>query len=193
VLEFPLPSSCIFFLHVLPPCNIILHLWLFFAIGSIHQESQAVKFNCSCTSGLLRLQLSSTIFQVQLLAVLPDFSGFNCLLPIFKFNCNCTSGLLRLQLTTTFFKFQVLRMFFRSFYLVINIEILSLSNSLSTKNLANLFSSIDLKDSNLKLYVFQINRSFNVLASTSISRFLSELPPLINNFKSNYFHIKFQI
>jgi hypothetical protein len=28
---------------------------------------------------LLRLQLSSTNFQVQLLAVLPDFSGFNCL------------------------------------------------------------------------------------------------------------------
>jgi hypothetical protein len=45
------PASCPFFLHFLPPCIIFLHLWLFFAIGSIHQEAQAVKFNCSCTSG----------------------------------------------------------------------------------------------------------------------------------------------
>jgi hypothetical protein len=112
VLEFPLPSSCPFFLHFLPPCIIFLHLWLFFAIGSIHQEAQAVKFNCSCTSGLLRLKLSSTNFQVQLIAVIQDFSGFNCLLRIFKFNCNCTSGLLRLQLSSTFFYFQVQRLFF---------------------------------------------------------------------------------
>jgi hypothetical protein len=126
VLEFPLPSSCLFILHFLPPCNIFLHLWLFFAIRSIHQEAQVVKLDCSCTSGftdcsclliisisivsctsgLLRLQLSSTNYQVQLLAVLPDFSGFKCLLPIFKFNCNCTSGLLRLQLfyTVSYFK-----------------------------------------------------------------------------------------
>jgi hypothetical protein len=115
VLDFPLPSSCIFFLHFLLPCIIFLHLWLFFAIGSIHQEAQAIEFNCSCTSGLLRLQLSSTNFQVQLLAVLPDFSGFNCLLPTFKFNCNCTSGLLRLQLSSTFFLFQVQRVFFGVF------------------------------------------------------------------------------
>jgi hypothetical protein len=47
---------------------------------------------------LHRLQLSSTIFQIRLLAVIQDFSGFNCLLPIFKFNCNCTSRLLMLQL-----------------------------------------------------------------------------------------------
>jgi hypothetical protein len=40
----------------------------------------------NCTSGLLRLQLSSTNFHVQLLAVLQDFSGFNCLLPTFKCN-----------------------------------------------------------------------------------------------------------
>jgi hypothetical protein len=136
VLEFPLPSSCPFFLYFLPPCIIFLHLWLFFAIGSIHQESQAVKFNCSCNSGLLRLQLSSTNFQVQLLAVLPDFSGFNYLLPTFKFNCNYTSGLLRLQLSSTFFLFQVQRLFFFGVFFIINIYLLSLSNSLSIKNLA---------------------------------------------------------
>jgi hypothetical protein len=28
-----------------------LHLWLFFATGSIHQEAQAVNFNFICTSG----------------------------------------------------------------------------------------------------------------------------------------------
>jgi hypothetical protein len=115
VIEFPLPSPCSF----LPPCNIFLHLWLFFSSGSIHQEAQAVKFNCSCTSGLLRVQLSSTNFQVQLLAVLPDLSGFNCLLPTFKFNCNCTSGLLRLQLSSTLF-FLISSstvVFFRSFFL----------------------------------------------------------------------------
>jgi hypothetical protein len=148
VLEFPIPSSCIFFLHFLPPCNIFLHLWLFLATGSIHQETQAVKFNCSCTSGLLRLQLSSTKFQVQLLVVLLDFSGFNCLLPSFKFNCNCTSGLLRLQLSSTFFNFKFNCCFFRNFYLVIslfdyliiNIYLLSLSNSLSIKNLVTFLS-----------------------------------------------------
>jgi hypothetical protein len=42
-------------------------------------------------------------FQVQLLAVIQGFSGFNCFLPIFKFYCNCTSGILRLQLIFTFF------------------------------------------------------------------------------------------
>jgi hypothetical protein len=50
-----------------------------------------------------RLQLSSTIFQVQLLAVLQESSCYIFLLPIFKFSCNCTSGLLRLQLFSTFF------------------------------------------------------------------------------------------
>jgi hypothetical protein len=158
VLEFPLPASWLLFLHFLPRCNIFLHLWLFFAIGSIHQKAQAVKFNCSCTSGLLRLQLSSTNFQVQLLAVLPDFSGFNCLLPSFKFNCNCTSGLLRLQLSSTFFLISSSTGFFRSFYLVINlfdylvinIYSLSLSNSLSFKNLAKfLIAILSSKSSNL--------------------------------------------
>jgi hypothetical protein len=129
VLEFALPFSCPFFLHFIPFCNIFLHLCLYFAIGNIHQETQAVKFNCictsgftdcscllltsnfnfylyfrtcqasivfsqlsssivSCTSGLLRLQLSSSIFQVQLLSVLPDYSGYNCFLRFFNFNFN---------------------------------------------------------------------------------------------------------
>jgi hypothetical protein len=123
VIEVPLPSSCLSFLHFFPPCNIFLLLWLFLqlevsirklklsgSIAVVLQASQTAVFFyhlsssiVSCTSGLLRLQFSSTIFQVQLLAVLPDFSGFNCLLPIVKFNCNCTSGLLRLQLSSTSF------------------------------------------------------------------------------------------
>jgi hypothetical protein len=82
VFEFPLPDSCLFFLEFLPPCNIFLNLWLLFAIGSIHQEAQAVKFNCSCTSG---------------------FTDSSCLLSSFKFNCNCTSGLVRLQLSSSIF------------------------------------------------------------------------------------------
>jgi hypothetical protein len=96
--------SCLFFLYLLDPCNISLFLWLFFAIGSIHQEAQAAKFNysrtsgfkdcfyllpfstsiVSCTSGLLRLQISSKNFQVQLLDVLPDFSGNNYCLHAFQ-------------------------------------------------------------------------------------------------------------
>jgi hypothetical protein len=76
------------------------------AVGIIHQKAQAVKFNCSCTSvftecscillisslidcnsGDLRLQFSSTNFQVQLIAVLPDYSGYNYFLHFFiKFN-----------------------------------------------------------------------------------------------------------
>jgi hypothetical protein len=185
VLEFPLPASCSFSLHFLPPCNIFLHLWLFFAIGSIHQEAQAIKFNCSCTSGLLRLQLSSTKFQVQLLAVLQDFSGFNCLLPTFKFNCNCTSSLLRLQLSSTFFSSTV---FFRSIYLVINIYLLSLSNSLSIKNLAKFLI--------LKIAILSSKSSKLIATSTflaSISRLFSKLPSLINNFRANFFNIRVQI
>jgi hypothetical protein len=118
VLEFLLPSPCPFFLHFLPTCIIFLHFWLFFAIRSIHQETQAVKFNCSCASGLLRLQLSSTNFQFQLLDVLPDYSGYNCLLRFLNFKFNGC--------------------FFSEFFfnLIINIYLLSLSNSLSIKNLA---------------------------------------------------------
>jgi hypothetical protein len=65
-------------------------------------------------------------FQVKLLALFQDISGFNCLLPFFKFNCNCNSGLLRLQLFSTFL-YQVQRGFLE-FYLVINIKLFSLSN-----------------------------------------------------------------
>jgi hypothetical protein len=90
VLEFPLPSSCLFFLHHLPPCSIFLHLWQFFAIRSMHQEAQAVKFNCSCTSG---------------------FTGCSYFLPSLKFNCSCTSGLPRLQLSSTVFQVQLLAYF----------------------------------------------------------------------------------
>jgi hypothetical protein len=154
VLEFTLPSSCIFFLHFLCSCNIFLHLCLFFAIGSIRQEAQAVKLNCSCTSGftdcsyllpfsssivscnsgLFRLQLPSTIFQIQLLAVLQDFSGFNCLLPIFEFNCYLyfrTS-----QVTIVFYVFSKFNGCF-SFRVLFGYQhLLSLSDSPSIKNLA---------------------------------------------------------
>jgi hypothetical protein len=126
VLEFPLPVSCLFFVHWLPPCKIFLHLWQCFAIGSIHQEAQAFKFNYSCTSGftdcscllptfklnsylyfrtsqasivfyqipssivsctfgLLRLQLSSSIFSSSIVTVLPEYSGYNCFLRFLKF------------------------------------------------------------------------------------------------------------
>jgi hypothetical protein len=86
VLEFPLPVSCLFsFLHFLPPCNIFLLLWLFFAIGSIHQEAQAVKFNCSCASGFTDcsylLPISSSI-----VSCTSGFTDCSFLLPFFKFN-----------------------------------------------------------------------------------------------------------
>jgi hypothetical protein len=134
VSEFPLPvfscftsfffstSSCIFG-YSLPSEVSIRKLKLSSSIAVVLQASQtAVVFYhlsssiVSCTSGHLMLQLSSSIFQVQLLAVLQDFSGFNCLLQFFKFNCNCTSELLRLQLFSTFFSYQVQRLlFFRTF------------------------------------------------------------------------------
>jgi hypothetical protein len=170
VLEFPFPSSCLFFLHYLPSYNIFLHLWLFFAIGSIHQEAQAVKFNCSCTSGLHRLQLSSSIFQVQLLAVIQDFSGFNCLLQFFKLNCNCTSGLLRLQLFSTIFKISSSTVvFFRILILVINIYFLSLRKSLSIKNLEKFNSSY------LTLKIAILSSKSSKLIATSIFHFISKV------------------
>jgi hypothetical protein len=191
VLEFPLPSSCSFFLHFFPPCNIFLLLWLFFAIGSIHQEFQAVKFNysctsgfadcscllpsfnsiVSCTSGLLRLQLSSANFQVQMLAVLPDYSGYNCFL--------C-------------FSFHVLRLFFLGgFILVINIQILSLSNSISTKYLEIfIFDQLILK---IAILSSQSSKLTQLQRFSSVSRLFNELPTLINNFKANYLYIKFQV
>jgi hypothetical protein len=124
VLKSLFPSFCLFFLQFLPPCNIFMLLCLFFAIGSIHQEAQVVKFNCSCTSGFISSQASIVFYQsqVQLLAAITDFSGFNCLLPFFKFNYNFISGILRLKLFLWFLNyFQVQRLVFRSFYLVINI------------------------------------------------------------------------
>jgi hypothetical protein len=53
-----------------------------------------------CTSGLPSLQLSSSIFSSSIVTVLPDYSGYNCLLRFFS--------------SSTV-------VFFRSFYLVINI------------------------------------------------------------------------
>jgi hypothetical protein len=83
-------------------------------------------FNCllpfsssivSCTSGLLRLQLSSSIFSSSIVTLFPNYSGYNCIL--------------------RFFKLQIQRLFFSEFFdLLINIYLLSLSNSLSIKNLA---------------------------------------------------------
>jgi hypothetical protein len=154
VLEFPLPSSCIFFLHWIPLCNIFVLLWLFFAIGSIHQEAQTVKFNCSCTSGLLRLQLSYTNYKFQLLAILQDISGFNCLLRFFLY-----------------FKFN--GVFFGFFYLIINIYFLSLSNSLSIRNLAKFLI--------LKIAILSSKSSKLIAAST-----FNKLPSLITNFKDNF-------
>jgi hypothetical protein len=92
----------VYFLSHLPSLPSSLHYLVFLWI-SIHQEAQAVKFNCSCTSGfidcscllpisskivsciseLLRLQLSSTIFPSSIVI--------------------CTSGPLRLQLSSTSF------------------------------------------------------------------------------------------
>jgi hypothetical protein len=105
------------FLPLLPslPSSLqhLLALWLFFAIENIHQEAQAVNIN------YIVLQASQTTvvfyqFQYQLLALLHDISGFNCLLQFFKFNCNCTSGLLRLKLFSTVF-YQVQWFIFRNF------------------------------------------------------------------------------
>jgi hypothetical protein len=159
VLEFPLPSSCLFFLHFLPPCNIFLLLWLFFN-RKYPSGSSSCQVQLQLYFRLHRLQLSSTFFQVQLLTVLQDFSGFNCLLQTINLNfylyfrtsqasivfyqlpssiVSCTSRLIRLQLISTIFLiflFQFLRLLFSEFFFVINIYLLSLSNSLSIKNLA---------------------------------------------------------
>jgi hypothetical protein len=58
------------------------------------------------TSGLLRLQLSSNYFQLELLALIKEFLKYNSTLPFSKFNYNRTSGLLRLRLFSTFFLVQ---------------------------------------------------------------------------------------
>jgi hypothetical protein len=96
-------TSCLFLLCLLLPYNIFLFHCLCFATWSIHQETQAVKFNCICTSGLtdcscllsitnsivsctselVRLQLSSTNFSSSIVTVLQDISGYNHLLHFF--------------------------------------------------------------------------------------------------------------
>jgi hypothetical protein len=104
VLDFPLPSSCPFFLHLLPPCSIFLHLWLFFAIGNIHQKVQDVKMNRSYTSGLTDcsclLPISNSIA-----ICTSGLTDCSCLLPILSSIVSCTSRLLRLQLSSSNFKF----------------------------------------------------------------------------------------
>jgi hypothetical protein len=118
----PETSSCIFG-SSLPLEVSIRKLKLSISIAVVLQASQtAVVFyqlsssTVSCTSGLLRLHLSSFIVLSSIVTVLPDFSGFNCLLPYFQ--VQFTSGLLRLQLFSTLF-FQVQRLFFRSYYYLI--------------------------------------------------------------------------
>jgi hypothetical protein len=88
---------------------------------NIHQETQAVKFNCSCTSGFTDFSCL-LLFSSSILSVLQDFSGFNCLLLFFSssiltvlpdysgYNC-----------FLWFLKFQAQRLFFPEFYLLINI------------------------------------------------------------------------
>jgi hypothetical protein len=100
VLEFPLPDSCLFFLHFLLPCNILFLLWLFFAIGSIHLEAQVVKFNCSCTSGFTDCSCTSGFTDFSCPS---GFTDCSCLLPISSSIVSCTSGLLRLQLSSSIF------------------------------------------------------------------------------------------
>jgi hypothetical protein len=81
-----LPSS---FQHLLASLAVICN-------GKYPSGSSSCQVQLQLYFSLHRLQLSSTIFQVQLLDVLEDFPGYNCLLTFFKFNCKCTSGLLRL-------------------------------------------------------------------------------------------------
>jgi hypothetical protein len=122
VLEFPFPDSSFFASFLL---KYLLCFWLFFANETIHQETQDVKFNCSCTPGFTgcncllsffkfkcwlyfrtsRLQLSCTNVLFQLLAAIQDYLGYNCLLPIFKFNCNCTSNYSGYNCLPLFFKY----------------------------------------------------------------------------------------
>jgi hypothetical protein len=117
VLECPLPSSCPFFLHFHPPCNIFLHLWLFFAIGGIHQEAQTVKFSCSCTSGFTDCSCLLPTFKFGCLLYFRTSQASIVFFHISKFNCNCTSGLLRLQLFSTFFLIFKFYVFFSEFFL----------------------------------------------------------------------------
>jgi hypothetical protein len=71
-------------------------------------ESSSCQVQLQLYLRLHRLQLSSTNFQVQLLAVLQDFSGFNCLLPCFKFNCYLYFRDCRLQLSSSIFSSSII-------------------------------------------------------------------------------------
>jgi hypothetical protein len=105
VLEFPLPASSsfnsfasfflaisfCFFVYSLQSEVSIRNLKLSSSIAVVFQASktelvfyQLSSSIDSCTSGLLRLQLSSADFQVQLLAVLQEFLGFNGIIPVFQ-------------------------------------------------------------------------------------------------------------
>jgi hypothetical protein len=107
VLEFPLPvflpvsssftsflpasSSCISG-YFLPLEVSIRKLKLSSSIVAVLQASQTqVVFYqlsssiVSCTSGLLRLQLSTSIFSISIVTILLDYSGYNCLLLFFYF------------------------------------------------------------------------------------------------------------
>jgi hypothetical protein len=150
----PERSSCIFG-NSLPLEVSIRKLKLSSSIAVILQVSQTAvvlyqlsNSIVSCTSGLLRLQLTSTNFQVQLLAVLPDFSGFNCHLPYIP--CSIVTVLpdySGYNCFLLFLNFTFYGVFFRT-----TSKVLSLSNSLSIKSLEkNIFQLIDLKDSNPKL------------------------------------------
>jgi hypothetical protein len=177
MLEFPLPFSCLFFLHFLPTFIIFLNIWLFIAIGSIHQEAQAVNLNCSCTSGftdcscllplsssivsctsgILKLPLSTTNVQFQLLAVLQDFSGFNCLLPTSKFNCNCTYKLLIDPKKL----FNQMNLCENLKSLIISINLCNVKNMIHLSNLeldelSSLFSRRDLRDSSFQDTIIKV-------------------------------------
>jgi hypothetical protein len=113
---------------------------------------------------------------------LPLEVSFNCLLPIFKFNCYLyfrTS-----QASIVFYGFLSFKFnccFFRRFYLIINIYLLSLSNSLSIKNLAQFLI--------LKIAILRSKSSKLIETSTflaSIPRLFSKLPTFITNFKANF-------
>jgi hypothetical protein len=138
VLEFPLPASSSILCDRKYPSgnsNCQVQLQLCFRLHRLQLSSTNIKFNCNCTSGILRLQLSSTNFQVQLFSVVQDISVYNCLLPFFS--TSIVTVLPDYSGYDCFLRFQSSSgVYFSELYLLINIYLLSLSNSSSTKNLA---------------------------------------------------------